>query len=293
MLAFSSGLGVSVDALRCAVPVHDGKQCRKADCTIVALENNWGCCGMCRQEWFPAMRLNSSSSMTSAPPGSLLLGPKFMRGHGNTNKLCCCVQPKCHEIGYANEGMMALPRNESQRQQWFHAMSWRVNANDMGNDLNKSPTKHRIAYWHFKPENRFIDPQSVKWRLNDFLEGRVRKDLSYSDQDGKTWSCIVPDNPLRSFIEVEVRGCGTHPTKKWALGLEPAPLWAPKMKHTLDEASKASQPLKKSKRATSEHACAEALEGQKLKRFGSIDCAAQGPTRGGTGREQGSPGDYY
>ena len=22
--------------------VHDGKQCRKADCTIVALENNWG-----------------------------------------------------------------------------------------------------------------------------------------------------------------------------------------------------------------------------------------------------------
>ena len=83
------------------------------------------------------------------------------------------------------------------------------------------------------------------------------------------------DNPLRSFIEVEVRGCGTHPTEKWALGLEPAALWAPMIKHTLDEASKAPQPLKKSKRATSEHARAEALEGQNTELVANVaDSAA-------------------
>jgi len=251
---------VSVEALRCALPTYPPKACRnlaKNECSNVALQNNEGYCVECRKLWFPVERPPSSSSPATkkkkTPPGTLLLGPTFMRGVGMPNKLCSCDQPKCHAIGYPSEGLMALPRDDSHRQQWFDAMKWDAKATDTEHPLNVLPTRHRLAYWHFKPQNRTFDIKNGKWRLNSYQQGQGRKVVAYSDHQNKQWDCIVPDNPLEDFIKNEVCSYDSHPSKRWAEENEPAPFWAPTSKRSKSEAYIAAElkraSAKKSKQA--------------------------------------------
>jgi len=149
MQACAEMLGVSVEALRCAVPTYPPRDCKYRErngCNNVALQNNYGSCAECRTGWFPVLPLSSSSSSSSTspsrsfakraekpPPGTLLLGPKFMSGVGMPNKLCSCEQPICISIGYPSEGQMSLPSDDNHRQQWFDAMNWNARATDTEN----------------------------------------------------------------------------------------------------------------------------------------------------------------
>ena len=96
---------------------------------------------------------------------------------------------------------MRFPNDENERQQWLAAMGWRIKAGSYGLDINADPRKHRLAYWHFKEESR--ECVGGSWRLKAAREdgGRGRKSVCYVDADKKNWGCIVPDSPLRSFID--------------------------------------------------------------------------------------------
>ena len=207
--------------------------------------------------WFPVERPHDSSSSAmnkrKTPPGTLLLGPTFMRGVGLPNKLCSCEQPICISIGYPSEGLMALPRDDNHRQQWFDAMNWNARATDAENPLNELPTRHRLAYWHFKPQNRTFDTKNGKWRLNNYQEGQGRKAVAYSDDQNRQWDCIVPDNSLQDFIDNEVCSYESHPSKRWADEVEPAPFWAPTSKRSKSEVYIATELFKESKRASAQN----------------------------------------
>ena len=139
---------------------------------------------------------------------------------------------------------MALPRDDSHRQQWFDAMKWDAKATDTEHPLNVSPTSHLLAYWHFKPQNRTFNTQEGKWRLNNYQRGQGRKAVADLDR-------IVPDNSLQDFIDNEVYSHKSHPSTRWAQDIEPAPFWAPTTKRSRSEAYIAAELLKESKRASS------------------------------------------
>ena len=91
--------------------------------------------------------------------------------------------------------------------------------------------------------------------------------MCYVDADKKNWKCIVPDNPLRSFIDEEVLGNANHPAKRWASQPEPAPKRAlnimalPPSTFGMAEEIEPPPPKKhKSNRAMAEFNRAEALE---------------------------------
>ena len=94
----------------------------------------------------------------------------------------------------------------------------KLTTKDTTSNYNENPTHHYMAYWHFPEECREFS--GGKWRLRD-------RHKAYTDSDGKKWPCAVPILSTSSFIENEVRGCKTHPSKRWAIETEPRPSWAP------------------------------------------------------------------
>ena len=231
MEAYAASLGVSVDAVRCAVPTT--QLCRKDGCSIVALGGNFGLCGECRPSWFPlktpaasssSSSSSSSTSSSSSEPqrGWMLLGPEFMRASVKSGTTCDCGSRQCVGIGYGD--LFAFPTIEAHRQAWFTAANIKgpdgrqLSTKDTTSNYNQNPTHHSMAYWHFPTELREF--KGGKWRLRD-------RHKAYTDSDGKKWPCAVPILSTSSFIDNEVRGCKTHPSKRWAIETEPRPSWAP------------------------------------------------------------------
>jgi len=152
MEAYAASLGVSVDAVRCAVPTD--KLCRKDGCSIVALGGNFGFCGECRPSWFPlktpAASSSSSSSSTSSSSsepqrGWMLLGPEFMRASIKSGTTCDCGNRQCVGIGYGD--LFAFPTVEAHRQAWFTA------ANMKGPDGRKLTTKDTTSNYNENPDS--------------------------------------------------------------------------------------------------------------------------------------------
>lgn len=65
---------------------------------------------------------------------------------------------------------------------------------------------------------------------------------------------------MQAFIDDEVRGYATHPSKRWANEVEPAPSWASTTKRKLSETTQPPVVPKESNRAIAEHKRAESFE---------------------------------
>ena len=163
MEAYAEELGVPVEAVRCAIP--DNRQCLSKNCDNIALKGNYQKCAECLKQWYPRLEPNStvsassssSSSISYAVHGELLLGPRFMRYAEDRINKCSCGKIECIRIGYAHDGLYCLPSNKERRQNWFTALGMRHSAEDTSLDMNRRPDKYGIAYWHFDPERRRQD----------------------------------------------------------------------------------------------------------------------------------------
>ena len=158
----------------------------------------------------------------------MLLGPEFMRPSIKSGTTCDCGNRQCVGIGYGD--LFAFPTVEAHRQAWFNAANMqgldgkRLTTKDTTSNYNKNPTQYFMAYWHFPKECREFS--GGKWRLRD-------RHKAYTDSDGKKWPCAVPILSTSSFVDNEVRGCKTHPSKRWATETEPRPPWAPRSPRVL------------------------------------------------------------
>lgn len=178
-------LGItSDDVLNCSVKIS-GKKC--CECDELAVERNRSHCVKCAAYWLPE----------PGDAGAALLGPAFMRRDSNpaNKQLCCCGLALCHDIGYCGRGRFTLPKDAQKRQDWFDMAGMPNVATDPYDPLNTK--KNYMAYWHFAEDRRFFNATTQMWELHGPAE-------PYEFADGgrtKRYSHLVPNNPLRSFID--------------------------------------------------------------------------------------------
>ena len=106
-------LNVDVKALN--LVTLSSTPCRYDDCSLPAAENNYKCCILDSQSWFPRLT-NIDGKKSKYSRGHGLYGPKFMRQYKGYSRptSCCCDAPLYEQIGYSHEGMMTFPTDTTQ-----------------------------------------------------------------------------------------------------------------------------------------------------------------------------------
>ena len=180
-----------VDALNVPVPalllvVLAPSSCRRSECSLSVVLNNWGYCILCSQGWFPR-EFDPEDHPVANRRGYGLYSPQFqwkIKQHPTT---CACSNALCESIGYSNHGMFCFPTDLK------HVV-------EAARILGVSPATRekihhfKIAPWHFDARHHYRDSLG-NWKL--------RRIEVYKDSDRKSFPFTPPNASIANFIKEE------------------------------------------------------------------------------------------
>uniref|UniRef100_A0A6U6KZ63 Uncharacterized protein n=1 Tax=Odontella aurita TaxID=265563 RepID=A0A6U6KZ63_9STRA len=180
------------------VSLSSTQLCTTKGCQLPAVDNNRKRCILCSQTWFPR-KFKSNGKISANCRGYGLHGPQFMRVFNgcSSSPTCCCNISLCEEIGHSHEGMFRMPSDATNCKEALVQLNI---PSDRRAKILDNPRAYWVAPWHYKKEHRKRSFSGKKWKL--------RKQLSYEDDDGVLFKFPPPNYKIQRFIDEEISGIG-------------------------------------------------------------------------------------